>query len=774
MWGGVLAVLVLLVLGVLWVRCGVRGCPDVEMLKGYMPDQASRVVDRNGEEVAKLFVTRRVVVGIDSLPKHVQDAFVAVEDKRFWKHGGVDWRRVLGALVSNVKAGGVAEGSSTITMQLARNVFPDKLPARERTLARKLGEARVAREIEQHYSKQEILELYLNQIYFGEGAWGIEAAAQEYFGKSATKLTLAEAATLAALPRAPSRLNPRADPEAANEGRRMVLGRMADQGLITAAEREEAADAKLKLRRRTAKAQDHAPYFVEAVRQQLEEQLGDAIYTEGYVIHTTLDLRAQRAAENALAAQLRAIESGAFGSFSHETYASIRADTARGENGQEGGTDYLQGALIVMEAMTGDVLALVGGRDFDDSQFDRATQARRQPGSAFKPFVYAAAIQSGIPPTHRLLDEPLRMVIDRGRIWEPKNYDGGYAGVVTMRQALTYSKNVATVRLASEVGVSEVLRMAQNMGLGSMQPNPAVVLGTDEVTPMQLTSAYGAFATLGNRPEPRYVVRVEDRDGQTVWAAQPMTERVIDPAVAYLTVSLMQDVVNRGTGTGVRAAGFRGPAAGKTGTTQDAADAWFVGITPQLVGTVWIGFDRRQRILHGVTGGEIAAPVWGRVMRAIGAASDGWPVPAGIEEHLVTAMGAVVGEGCAADSGSYEEYFLAGTAPMATCWVDPNLVYSDTLGIYGDSAWADYQQQRAEEDGWWARLRSRIFDRNDSLRTRPADTLPDTLGIPPDTVRIPVDTAPDTTVRVPPARPLGQPVRPRPDSTRPPPDTVPG
>jgi penicillin-binding protein 1A len=525
-------------------------------------------------------------VGLDSLPKHVGDAFVAVEDKRFWKHGGVDWRRVLGALVSNVKAGGVAEGSSTITMQLARNVFPDKLPASERTLARKLGEARVAREIEKRYSKEEILELYLNQIYFGEGAYGIESAAQEYFGRSATQLTLAEAATLAALPRAPSRLNPRADAEAAKEGRRLVLVLMAEQGVITAAEREEALAAKLRLRRRSARSQDRAPYFVEAVRRQLEDQLGNAIYTEGYVIHTTLDLGAQRATENALTAQLRAIESGVYGSFPHETYALVQ-DTTRDAAAREG-TEYLQGAVIVMEAASGDVLALIGGRDFDESQFNRATQALRQPGSAFKPFVYAAALQSGIPPTHRLLDQPLRMVIDRGKVWEPKNYDGGYSGVVSMREALTYSKNVATVRLASEVGVGEVLRLAENMGLGRMQPNPAVVLGTDEVTPIQLTAAFAAFATLGNRPAPRYVIRVADRAGQTVWAQQPNTERVIDPAVAYLTVSLLQDVVNRGTGTGVRAAGFRGPAGGKTGTTQDAADAWFVGITPQRH-TVWIG-----------------------------------------------------------------------------------------------------------------------------------------------------------------------------------------
>jgi len=749
------------------------------MLRGYLPEEASQVLDRDGEEVAKLFVTRRVAVGIDSIPSHVQDAFVAIEDKRFWQHDGVDWRRVMGAFVSNVKAGGVAEGSSTITMQLARNIFPDKLPASEQTLWRKLGEARVARQIEGHYRKDEILELYLNQIYFGEGAWGIESAAQEYFGKGATDLGLAEAATLAALPRAPSRLNPRANPAAAKEGRELVLERMVEQGMITAAEREEALAAPLRLRKRTAKSSDEAPYFVEAVRRQLEEQLGDAIYTEGYIIHTTLDLEAQRSAEQALTAQIRAIESGRYGAFPHETYASVHSDSSGEASGREG-TAYLQGALIVMEALSGDVLALIGGRDFDDSEFNRATQAMRQPGSAFKPFVYAAALQSGLPPTHRLLDQPLRLRLDRNRVWEPQNYEGGYSGVVSMREALTYSKNVATVRLASEVGLGEVLRLAQNMGLGTMQSNPAVVLGTSEVTPLQLTSAYSAFASLGNRAEPRFVIRVEDRSGRTVWSRQPFTERVIDPAVAYLTVSLMEDVVNRGTGTGVRAAGYRGAAAGKTGTTQDAADAWFVGVTPTLVGTVWIGFDRRQRILRSATGGELAAPVWGRVMSAVTEGSSKWPVPAGVEQHTVTTMGAVVGEGCPADAGSHQEYFLAGTAPSTSCWVDPYLAYADTLGIYSDSVWADYEQRRAEEESWWARLRERIFVERDTLDATPIEIDVDTLRQPTRPTIVPPDTTlPDSgerasdTARLRPLRPLGTPQTPptRPDTVRVRPDT---
>jgi 1A family penicillin-binding protein len=755
-------VVIVIVLGVLWMRCGVNGCPDVALLSGYMPDEASVLVDRQGDEVAKLYVTRRVVVPVDSMPEHLLNAFVAIEDRRFWGHGGVDWRRTVGALVQNVRAGDIEEGSSTITMQLARNIFPEQLPASERTLTRKLGEARVARQIEGRYTKREIIELYLNQIYFGSGAYGIEAAAEEYFGKSTPQLTLAESALLAALPRAPSRLNPRANREAALEGRELVLRRMHDQGLITAAEREEAAEEGLALRKGRAETEDVAPYFVEAVRRQLEEHLGRSLYTEGYTIHTTLDLRAQRAVEVELARQLEAMESGRHGSFPHRTYASVRADTTAGQPRE--GTPYLQGAAVIMDARSGDVLALVGGRDFDDSQFNRATQGLRQPGSAFKPFVYAAAISAGLPPTHRLEDRPLRYVMDNGRVWEPRNYDGSFSGAVTMRQALMYSKNVPTVRLANEVGLRRVLGVAEQFGLGRMPSNPSVVLGTAEVTPVRLTAAYAAFATLGSRPEPRFVTRVVDRQGRIVWQQPERADRVVDPAVAFLTTSMLQDVVDRGTGTGVRGAGFSAPAAGKTGTTQDAADIWFVGYTPDLVGTIWIGFDRRQRILRGATGGQLVAPVWGRIMRQVATGSAGWTPPPGIEQHTVDEAGVVVTADCPQQGAARTEFFIRGMAPTRTCY---------PLGgyyAYGDSLDWGYDELRdgevlLDDDGWWDRLRRR-FAREDSARIAqqrrdaPRDTTP--VGEP---VR-PVPTPPTPTDPPAPDTPAAAP-RPQPPAARP-------
>ena len=763
---GVVFVLLLAVGAVLWFRCGIAGCPDVDMVRGYMPDEASVILDREGEEVAKLFVTRRVYIGLDSLPKHVGDAFIAIEDQRFWDHGGVDVQRVFGAMLQNVRSGGVQEGASTITMQLARNIFPDDLPANERTVWRKIGEARIARQIEGRYSKEEILELYLNQIYFGEGAWGIEAAAQEYYGKSATDINLAEAATLAALPRAPSRLNPRVNPELAQEERVVVLDRMRDQGLISAAEHEEAANADLTLARGDTETDEQAPYFVETVRRILEEQLGDAIYTRGYRIHTTLDLAAQRVLEEELAQQARRIESGTYGGYPHATYASAHADSSATF---EGGTPYLQTAGIVMDPRTGDVLALVGGRDYDDSKFNRAMQAKRQPGSAFKPFVYAAAISAGYSPSYQLIDQPIRLMVDRNRSWEPRNYGDSYAGVISLRDALVQSKNVATVRLSGEVGLSRVIGLAEQMGLGRIESNPAVVLGTAEVTPMQLAQAYTPFATLGQRTDARLIERVVDRDGQTVWAQQPSSQRVLSPAVAFITTNILEDVVNRGTGTGVRGGGFSGPAAGKTGTTQDAADVWFVGFTPDIIGVIWYGLDERERILRGATGGEIAAPVWGRVMRQVAPSSSDWTAPAGVETREVDETGSIVGQGCPTYGATHTEYFLTGTAPIGECYRDPSYYqtgWMDSLGAYPYDTTYSYPYDTTsvstdeEDERFWQRLRSRVFgEEEDSAGVRPSpqttiDTAPDNRPQRAQQ-RQPTDTTTGPPV-------LGEPVQPNP------------
>jgi 1A family penicillin-binding protein len=700
--GALLAILV-----VLYQRCGIAGCPDVERLNGYMPDEASSIVDYRGEEVGKLFLTRRTIVRLDTLPKHVPAAFIAMEDRRFYQHNGVDWRRVFGAAYKNVKSLGIEEGSSTITMQLARNVFPDKLPASRKTIFRKISEAHVARAIEKKFTKDEILELYLNQIYFGQGAWGIEAAAQEYFGKPAARLTLPEAAMLAALPRAPSRLNPRSNRDLALEGRRVVLDRMVQEEMITAAEAAEASKAKLRLRQGKLKTNEAAPYFVEAVRNILETELGDAIYSEGYTIHTTLDRKLQRVLEEELSRQLLAVERGAYGGFRHPSYAVARADTSSDESG----TKYLQAAAIFMDTKTGDIRALIGGRNYEDSEFNRALLAKRQPGSAFKPFVYAAAFDQGYAPTHRLMDRPLRLVLDRRNVWEPKNYDGSYSDIVTMRQALAQSKNIPTVRLATEIGIPRVIAMAHQMGLSGRIPAvPSVVLGSAEVTPIEMTSAFAAFANLGDRPDPRFVTKVEDRNGNIVWSSEVQRQRVIDPTTAFLTTSLMQDVVDRGTATAVRAVGYTDPAAGKTGTTNDAADIWFIGFTPNIVGTIWMGFDARKTIVPRATGGELAAPVWGRVMRRMNMRSNGWAPPPGIEMRMVDEYGNLVGDNCPVTTATRREYFREGSAPVSSCFTGSTYGYNDT-SFYADSVIRAPGDPTADER-WWRRMRARIFGRD--------------------------------------------------------------
>ena len=749
---GIVLSVLLLVFTVLWSRCGIRGCPDVDELRGYMPDEASVILDREGEEVGKLFQVNRTIIPLDSLPEHIPQAFVAAEDRRFWDHGGVDWRRVPGAVFANVQAGGIAQGFSTITMQLARNLFPDKLPAEQQTAWRKLGEMRVARDIEKEYSKEEILEMYVNQVYFGGGAWGIEAAAQEYFGKSATELDVGEAALLAAILPAPSRLNPRNDEDAARDRQELVLRQMAEEGYISDEAAEEAIEAELDLARGSDRVDALAPYFIEAVRQELEAVFGRELYTEGFQIFTTLDIDVQRAAEEELERQLRAVENGAYGAFRHATYNSAQADTS-GE-----APPYLQGAVVVMDAQEGGILALVGGRDFTDSKYNRALQAQRQPGSAFKPFVYATAIERGYPPTMMLEDRPIRMRLSGGRVWSPGNYGDSYAGQLTMRDALVHSKNVATVLLGQQVGVGSVLRTAQSMGIQSELPNvPAVVLGAGEVTLLEMVGAYAAFATLGDRPTPHFVERIEDRDGTVVWSRETQVERVIDPAVAFIVTDILRDVVDRGTATAVRSAGYRGIAAGKTGTTNDNSDVWFMGYTPQAVAGVWVGFDEPTPIVRGATGGSIAAPVWARVMRHLRTGGE-WTPPPGVERRQVDSFGNIVASNCPVVGQVREEWFLEGSAPLGRCQMPSAAMWDtmygypyDTLGGYG-----------GEDDSWLQRLRRRLFGEGDTVA--PNDDMRGRIrpGRPEDTVPMYDPGVPDPSRRPVPSQPQPEPSQPEP------------
>jgi len=660
-----------ILLAVAWSRCLFMGCPDVHRLASYQPGGASVLLDRNGKAFADLAPIEGELIRLPTLPKHVPEAFIAVEDQRFRDHDAIDLRRVLGAVWNNVRAGGVQEGSSTLTMQLARNVFPEDLPGQERTLGRKILEVRVAQEIEDAFSKDEILEMYLNHIYFGNGARGIEAAARHYFGRGAKDLTLPQAALLAAMPKAPSHYDPRRHPKEARERRDLVLSLMAEQKRITADEAEAARKAPLGAVPKPRAEKPDAPfaaYFVEEVRRELEDRLGDDFYAHKLRVHTTLDGTAQRAAEEELERQLRAIEGGALGSYAGPRY------TPALQVADDGETPYLQGAVVALDASTGDVLAWVGGRDFLHSRFDRVKSARRQAGSAFKPFVYAAAVASGRMLNQKVLDQPLEVSLGGHRSWKPKNFDGAFDGEITLRDALVRSKNVPTVRLAQDVGTRRIAEFAQEAGIDPpISEQPSMALGTVAVSPVELAAAYTAFASLGDGVRPRFVVRVDAEDGRVLWQAdEPERRHVLDAAVAYVITDALEDVLTRGTGTAVRESGFRAPAAGKTGTTNDGADTWFVGYTPEVVAAVWMGFDRQRPIMAKATGGRLAAPVWARLMTRLYAGRkppSPWPMPAGVVEGMVDPQtGLLLASGCAPWSGvAYKELFVHGAVPVTVC-----------------------------------------------------------------------------------------------------------
>ena len=665
---------VLALIGLFWGRCGLAGCPNVDRLRAYQPGKASRLLDRHGRVFADLRPVDGATVPLRLIPRHVRDAFLAVEDQRFYAHGGVDWRRVVGAALANVRSGGIEQGFSTVTMQLARNVFPDRIRARERTLPRKLLEVRVAFEIEDRFDKDEILELYLSHIYFGNGARGVEAAARHYFGTSASRLTLSQAALLAGLIRGPSRYDPRRFPDRARERRDLVLTLMEQQGRVPAATAAAARTMPLGVvRRRAAATADSglAPYFAEEVRRQLEDRLGERLYDETLTVTTTLDAGLQRAAESELERQLRAVETGALGSFRGPRYSKPVPPAA---SAADAGTPYLQGAVVSLEVGSGDVLAWVGGRDFHQSRFDRVKSSRRQAGSAFKPFVYAAALRHGHYLSERLSDEPIQVRLGGNRVWEPQNFDQEYDGEVTMRDALARSKNIPTVRLASAVGLAEVAKAAREAGIRSdIDETPAMPLGTVAVSPLELATAYAAFAGLGEVASPRLLLRIAAEDGTEIWSAPaPHPEHVMDDGVAFLITNVLQEAIERGTGTAVRTSGFEATAAGKTGTTNDGTDTWFVGYTPRLVAAVWMGFDEPRPIMGLATGGRLAAPVWGRMMvRApeVLTTTATWATPATVVQAWIDPQsGRPLTDGCRPyDGEALRELFLKAALPQSIC-----------------------------------------------------------------------------------------------------------
>jgi penicillin-binding protein 1A len=578
--------------------------PPARALEEYTPSVGSRVYADDDAFVTEFQAEKRIFVPLQQIPPGLRNAIIAVEDGRFYSHFGVDVRGILRAAYANFRHGRVVEGGSTITQQLAKLLFltPD------RSFARKVKEALLAFELEKRYSKDRLLELYLNQIYMGHGAYGVEAAARMYFGKSVQDLTLPEAAMLAALPRSPGNYSPFDRPELAQRRRAIVIGRLLEEGYIGEAEAKAANRAPLGLmppERRRGSGQ----YFLEYLQQSLEAKYGsDILYKSGLAVYTTLDPGLQRAAEQALRDGLQAL-AGRHGA----------AGAARGK----GAPPALipEGAVVVIEATTGYVKALIGGADFARTEFNRALHARRQPGSAFKPFVYLAALEAGHAPTELLDDSPVRYV-SAGKVWAPENYDGKFRGPVTLQQALEESINVPTIRLLEQIGVNPVIEAARRAGIQSPLPHDlTLALGSGDVTLLELTGAYGTFANQGLHMEPLMVRYVTDAHGRLVEENIPQGREAIDPAITVGLTQMLRGAVERGTAVGARV--LERPLAGKTGTTNDFSNAWFVGYTPSLVAGVWVGHDRLRTLGPDETGARAALPIWVAVMRA---ALQGHPV----------------------------------------------------------------------------------------------------------------------------------------------------
>jgi penicillin-binding protein 1A len=640
-----------------------EGCPSAEAMQSYRMPEATRLFAMDGSLLADLSPERRVVVDLDEVPPTISNGFVAVEDRRFWTHDGVDPRGMVRALFVNIRTLSLREGSSTITMQLPRNIFPNELPRRDRW-RRKLCELRLAGEIEQALGKREVLKLYINQVYLGDGKYGVEEASRAYFGKSATRLTTAEAATLIGLVKNPEGYNPRRSPNRTIQRRNVVLDVLAREGIITPDAAEKAKAEPIKLAP-PLEASGPAPYYVAAVRRELRERFGDDADTRGLRVHTGLDPSLQRAARDALVEQIRSVESGTFGRYRHDRPPAERMEPAEGS-----GSPFLQGMVIVLDNRTGEIRALVGGRDFTHSSYDRALLARRQPGSTFKPIVYAAAFQRGLRTTDVVETTPVSVELS-GAAWRPDDLVPDSVTSLSVRDAMALSSNNAAVRIGERTGIDRVIDMARTLGLTThIPPYPSIVLGSAEVVPAEFAAAYATLANGGYRVQPTLISRVEDARGNVLWRAPQNAPQVLDPAVAFLTTSILQDAVDHGTGAAVRREGFWLPAAGKTGTTNDAKDVWFVGMTPDLTAAVWMGFDQPRQIMPNAFGGNLAAPVWARTMKA---AYGGRPPPApwAAPETLITVPIDVRSGGQAVDECPPEdiriEYFIPGTEPGEYC-----------------------------------------------------------------------------------------------------------
>jgi penicillin-binding protein 1A len=563
----------------------VRDLPQIRALESYTPSAITRVYSADNVLLAELYRDKRDPVPLDQIPAHLREALIATEDRQFHTHIGIDIKGIARALMRDIMAGEFVEGASTITQQLAKTLFLSS----EKTITRKLKEAVLSLQLERRYTKDEILALYLNQVYFGSGAYGVEAAARIFFAKSVRELNLSECALIAAMPKAPSVFSPLVNPELAVTRRNIVLRQMLAVGAITQDQYDEAIASPYIAAKRQKTSE--APYFVDYIKKILEAEIGpDRLYRGGLTIKTTLSHQLQEFAEQALEKGITEI-----------------ADRRRANHIT--GPDP-QGAIIAMDVRTGGILAMAGGADHHRSVFNRAVDARRQPGSAFKPIVYAFAIEKGFHQGMRILDAPIAFPGPaKGDIWRPENFSKTYQGDITLRQALAFSLNIPAVRLIEKLGPAGVAAFARNLGIQSeLTPYLSLALGTSEVTVMELTAAYAVFANAGTGIRPGAVVEVTDAAGQTVW--KPAVEKWIAMSRqgAAIMTNMLEGVIQEGTGGRARHLPF--PLAGKTGTTNGSRDAWFVGFSPSIAAGVWVGCDDATSLGPLETGSRAALPIW--------------------------------------------------------------------------------------------------------------------------------------------------------------------
>ncbi len=582
----ILVLLLALIIGfsggfVFWI---ISDLPKIKILEEYSPFESSIVYSADSEILAELYFERRNFIPYYSIPAHVKNAFIAVEDKRFFDHHGIDFIRIFGALLRDIKAGAFIQGGSTITQQLAKMVFLKP----ERSIKRKIKEAALSIQIERHYTKEEILGLYLNQTYFGSRAYGIQAASRTFFGKSTVNISVSEAALLAALLKAPSKYSPFKNPEKALKRRNFVLKLMLQNGFIfdtqyRAALVEQIPTAKTKRRYK-------APYFIEFLRQNIEKKYGDNLYTSGLKIYTTVDYRMQKIAE-------QAVKKGI-------------------DDLKKSGIKDIQGALLAIDLVTGNIKALVGGTDFWESQFNRAIQAKRQPGSAFKPVVYLEALNQGFIAEDVINDGEVTYIgADENDLWTPRNYEKEYNGEVTLNHALSHSLNAATVCLANILGVTKIIETAKRIGVKSrINPYLSSALGASHMTLMELVYTYGTLSH-GKSLEPVFFSKIENREGLTLEESTYAQKKVIDEGVVEEIRDMLRSVVLHGTGKKARV--LNRPVYGKTGTTNDYTDAWFIGFDEKIALGVWVGRDDHKSIGHKITGSRAALPIWIEFMKNI-------------------------------------------------------------------------------------------------------------------------------------------------------------